>query len=100
MDRPPITDNPRLCEKCSLAPVCLPEEVRHDRDPERDPLRLFPQDRDGTTLHVVAQGTTVGISGDSIVVKPREGPDVKHPARGIDALADGLRADLREAVEQ
>jgi len=86
VDRPPITDNPRLCEKCSLAPVCLPEEVRHDRDPERDPLRLFPQDRDGTTLHVVAQGTTVGISGDSIVVKPREGPDVKHPARGIDTL--------------
>jgi len=86
VDRPPITDNPRLCEKCSLAPVCLPEEVRQDRDPERDPLRLFPQDRDGTTLHVVAQGTSVGISGDSIVVKPREGPDVKHPARGIDTL--------------
>lgn len=86
VDRPPITDNPRLCEKCSLAPVCLPEEVRQDRDPERDPMRLFPQDRDGTTLHVVAQGTTVGISGDSIVVKPREGPDVKYPARGIDTL--------------
>jgi len=86
VDRPPITDNPRLCEKCSLAPVCLPEEVRQDRDPERDPMRLFPQDRDGTTLHVVAQGTTVGISSDSIVVKPREGPDVKYPARGIDTL--------------
>ncbi len=86
VDRPPITDNPRLCEKCSLAPVCLPEEVRQDRDPERDPLRLFPQDRDGTTLHIVAHGTAVGISGDSIVVKPREGPDVKHPARGIDTL--------------
>ena len=69
VDRPPITDNPRLCEHCSLAPVCLPEEVRQDRDPERDPLRLFPQDRDGTTLHVVAQGKSVGVSGDSLVVK-------------------------------
>lgn len=86
LERPPITDNARLCEHCSLAPVCLPEEVRHDRNPEHDPVRLFPQDRDGTTLHVVAQGTVVGVSGDSIVVKPREGPAVKQPARGIETL--------------
>ncbi|MEO8679986.1 MAG: type I-MYXAN CRISPR-associated endonuclease Cas1 [Vicinamibacterales bacterium] len=86
VQRPPITDNSRLCEKCSLAPVCLPEEVRHDRDPQRDPIRLFPQDRDGTTLHVVAQGTAVGVSGDSIVVKPRDGPEAKYPARGIDTI--------------
>ena len=84
--RPPITDNPRLCEKCALAPVCLPEEVRQMRDPEHDPLRLFPPDRDGTTLHVVAQGTVVGIRGDSLVLKSRDGPDIKHPARGIDSL--------------
>ena len=86
VDRPAIADNPRLCERCSLAPVCLPEEVRHERDPAREAVRLFPPDRDGTTLHVVAQGTAVGISADSIVVKPREGPDAKHPARGIDTL--------------
>jgi CRISPR-associated protein Cas1 len=86
LDRPPVTENPRLCEKCSLAPVCLPEEVRHDREPERDVVRLFPPDRDGTTLHVVAQGTAVGVSADSLVVKPREGPDVKHPARGVEAV--------------
>ena len=84
--RPPITDNPKLCEKCSLAPVCLPEEVRQDRDPEHQPVRLFPPDRDGTTLHVVAQGTVVGIKGDSLVLKARDGPDIKHPARGIEML--------------
>ncbi len=86
VERPPITENARLCEKCSLAPVCLPEEVRQEREPERDPLRLFPADRDGTTLHVVSQGTAVGVSGDSIVVKPREGPEIKHPVRGIDTV--------------
>lgn len=86
LDRPPITENARLCEKCSLAPVCLPEEVRQDREPERDPVRLFPPDRDGTTLHVVGQGTNVGISGDSVVIKPREGPETKHPSRGIDTI--------------
>ena len=84
--RPPITDNPKLCENCSLAPVCLPEEVRQARDPERDPLRLFPQDRDGTTLHVVTHGTVVGIRGDSLVLKTRDGPDVKRPARGVETL--------------
>lgn len=85
-DRPPITENARLCEKCSLAPVCLPEEVRQDREPERDPVRLFPQDRDGATLHVATQGTNVGISGDSVVLKPRDGPESKHAIRGIDTL--------------
>lgn len=57
-DRPPIADNARLCETCSLAPVCLPEEVRQDREPERDPVRLFPPDRDGATLHVATRAPT------------------------------------------
>ncbi|MDY3562199.1 type I-MYXAN CRISPR-associated endonuclease Cas1 [Gemmata sp. JC673] len=86
VERPPITENARLCEKCSLAPVCLPEEVRQDREPEREPRRLFPQDRDGATLHVVSQGTAVGVSGDSIVVKPREGPEAKHAIRGVETV--------------
>lgn len=28
LERPPVTENERLCAKCSLAPVCLPEEAR------------------------------------------------------------------------
>lgn len=28
IERPPVTANERLCVKCSLAPVCLPEEAR------------------------------------------------------------------------
>jgi CRISPR-associated protein Cas1 len=86
LERPPITDNSKLCENCSLAPVCLPDEVRHLRDPERDPRRLFPQDREGCTLHVVAERTVVGVSGDSIVVTPHDGPKTKHPARGLETL--------------
>jgi CRISPR-associated protein Cas1 len=86
VERPPIAENERLCARCSLAPVCLPEEVRQERDPERDPVRLFPPDRDGSTLHVVSQGAHVGRSGDSIVIKPRDGPESKHPSRGVDTL--------------
>jgi CRISPR-associated protein Cas1 len=86
LDRPPITDNERLCKRCSLAPVCLPEEVRQDREPERDPLRLFPADHDGATLHVVAQGAQVGCAGDTLVVRPRDQPETKHAVRGVDTV--------------
>ncbi|HVK16047.1 MAG TPA: type I-MYXAN CRISPR-associated endonuclease Cas1 [Fimbriiglobus sp.] len=100
-DRPPITDNPRLCEKCSLAPVCLPEEVRHEREPERDPVRLFPPDRDGSTLHVLTQGTAVGVSGDSIVIKPRDGPETRHAVRGVDTvLLHGFNQVSTQAVRK
>lgn len=38
VERPPVTDNERLCLKCSLAPACLPEEAR--RASELVPLEL------------------------------------------------------------
>jgi CRISPR-associated protein Cas1 len=104
LERPPIADNDRLCARCSLAPVCLPEEVRHDRQPERDPVRLFPPDRDGATLHVVAQGARVGCSHDSLVVSPRDQPETKHPIRGLDTLllhgfSQASTQALRKCVE-
>jgi CRISPR-associated protein Cas1 len=86
VERPPVTENERLCQRCSLAPVCLPEEVRQDRDPEHMPSRLFPADRDGATLYVVSQGTHVGCSADCLVIRPRDGPETKHPIRGVDTL--------------
>lgn len=86
LERPPIAANDRLCGRCSLAPVCLPEEVRQERQPERDPVRLFPPDRDGATLHVVAQGAQVGCDHDSLIVRPRDQPETKHPIRGIDTV--------------
>lgn len=86
VERPPIAENERLCARCSLAPVCLPEEVRQEREPEHDPVRLFPPDRDGATLHVVSQGAQVGCSGDSLVVRPRDQPETKHAIRGIESV--------------
>jgi CRISPR-associated protein Cas1 len=86
VERPPIAANERLCQRCSLAPVCLPEEVRQEHDPAHDPVRLFPPDPDGTTLHVVSQGAHVGSSRDTLVVRPREAPETKHPIRGVDAV--------------
>lgn len=36
VERPPVTANERLCTKCSLAPVCLPEEARLGRSLNED----------------------------------------------------------------
>lgn len=87
LDRPPVTTNERLCAKCSLAPICLPEEVRQDHDPGHKPIRLFPQERDGCTLHVFTQGATVGRSGESFSIKnPDASPATLHPSRAIDSV--------------
>jgi CRISPR-associated protein Cas1 len=86
VERPPIAENERLCKSCSLAPVCLPEEVRHQHDPHHETVRMFPQEREGTNLHVVSQGASVGKSGDCLVVRPREGPETKEPIRGLQSV--------------
>lgn len=81
--RPPVTDNERLCGRCSLAPVCLPEEARlaHQRDWE--PVRLFPKDDDRDILHILEPGTCVGRSGDQLKVSHRNQQVEKFPARQV-----------------
>lgn len=86
IERPPVAENDRLCARCSLAPVCLPEENRILDDPERKPQRLFPPDYDGATLHIATPGTTVTRSAESLVVKPRDGDPTKHPISGVQAV--------------
>ncbi len=91
--RPPITENEKLCVKCSLAPVCLPEEARLAKQLEttvapeagqaHQPLRLFPADDDRRTLHVLTQGARVGRKGDRFEIKaPEESPQL-HPVHEI-----------------
>ncbi|MCX5985163.1 MAG: type I-MYXAN CRISPR-associated endonuclease Cas1 [Chloroflexi bacterium] len=84
--RPPVTSNPRLCIRCSLAPVCLPEEERLERDPDREPLRLFPAHVDGQVLHVMTHDARVGRSGETLVVKRGEEPEAIFPIREVHAL--------------
>ena len=75
-ERPPVTDNERLCAKCSLNVVCLPEEERllaaapaiDDHVP-----RFFPSNRERHTLHVVSPKARVGRSGESLLLETEEG---------------------------
>jgi CRISP-associated protein Cas1 len=72
MHRPPVTENERLCTRCSLAPVCLPEEARLAHDKEWQPVRLFPEDDDRLVLHVLEPGTRVGRTGEQLKVTRRD----------------------------
>lgn len=70
--RPPVTDNERLCTRCSLAPVCLPEEARLVHNQEWQPVRLFPKDDERQIIHVLEPGTRVGRSGEQLKITRRD----------------------------
>lgn len=79
LERPPVTDNDRLCTRCSLAPICLPEEARFDNEEDATPVRLLPEHPQGQTLHVMENGAQVARAGDELVIKGREADDVRVP---------------------
>ena len=81
--RPPITTNERLCARCSLSPVCLPEEARLAHDREWQPIQLFPPDDDRQIVHVLEAGSSVGRSRDQIKVSRRDQPQEFLPARQV-----------------
>jgi CRISP-associated protein Cas1 len=78
-DRPPVTRDERKCIRCSLAPVCLPEESRlaesvsAEESERHAPLRLYPPDTERRSLHVVNQRARIGRSGEALsVTEPGE----------------------------
>ena len=81
--RPPVTENERLCTRCSLSPVCLPEEARLVHNKEYEPLRLFPQDDEREILHILEPGARVGRTGEQIKITRKDKPIEKIPAQQI-----------------
>ncbi|MEW5859233.1 MAG: type I-MYXAN CRISPR-associated endonuclease Cas1 [Cyanobacteriota bacterium] len=69
--RPPVIDNERMCARCSLAPVCLPEEARLAHNREWQPMRLFPKDDERQVIHVLEAGTAVGRTGEQLKLTRR-----------------------------
>lgn len=84
--RPPVTENERLCTRCSLSPICLPEEARLVHNKEYEPLRLFPQDDEREILHILEPGTRVGRTGEQIKITRKDKPLEKIPAQQIGQL--------------
>jgi len=65
---PPLQSSPK-CGRCSLAGICLPDEVNvlTGREPGR-PRRLIAADPDAHPLYVTEQGSMIGIDGAQLVV--------------------------------
>ena len=97
VERPPVHVNEHFCRRCSLAPVCLPEEERLSSRPEnatqaaeesttaKTVPTLFPSDRQRQTLHVVSHKAYVSRSGDTLVVTV-ENDKQTAPIQDVDAL--------------
>lgn len=69
---PPLVDDPR-CVRCSLAPICLPEETAHLTRGDLaagEPLRrIIPGRDDEGVLYVNTQGALVGREGEVLVAR-------------------------------
>jgi CRISPR-associated protein Cas1 len=92
--RPAVTTEANKCVKCSLAPVCLPEEARlalalgreAPAEEQPSPVRLFPPDTERRSLHAMTQGTQVGLRrGRFSVSQTREVLD-ESPIREVSDL--------------
>ena len=73
-ERPaPLEDSPK-CVGCSLAPLCLPDEIglltRPEATPGEDGLRrLVPARDDAIPLHVNRQGAYIGKRGEELEIR-------------------------------
>jgi CRISP-associated protein Cas1 len=85
-ERPPVCVNDRHCIRCSLSPVCLPEEERLAGDPSWEPVRLFPRDHDAKNIHVVDHGSRIGRTGNSLKIESSELVQTSFPKHEVGAL--------------
>jgi CRISP-associated protein Cas1 len=86
--RPLPLVNDARCVRCSLQPVCLPDEVNHQRDEPVKPRRMWPPRDDG--IHVVAQvnGTKVGVRGMAVRISDKDGAVLKEfPVATLESLS-------------
>lgn len=95
---PPLVNDPR-CPRCSLQPICLPDEINHQRltaltikgepvDEQLTPRKLWPPRDDG--IHVVLQkeGVRIGVRGQSVRITDKEGDLVRDlPLANVESLA-------------
>lgn len=72
----PLVDSPK-CPRCSLAPICLPDETNALREPEAvsaAPLRrLIPPDDERAPIYVQTPGSVLGKNGEQLEVRAHDG---------------------------
>ncbi len=76
------------CLRCSLQPVCLPDEVHFAREPDEPPRRIWPPRDDA--IHLVAQqeGIKIGVRGQGMRITDTDGKLVREvPLANLESLA-------------
>ncbi len=68
---PPLDDSPK-CVRCSLAPICMPDEVRLLQGRQVAPRRLIPGEVHRFPLYVEQPGAVVRKNGDQLEVYDKE----------------------------
>lgn len=99
----PLVNDPK-CPRCSLQPICLPDEINHQRTTQvtfdgmplftgapsepNPPRRMWPPRDDGIQVVVQRDATKVGVRGESLRVTDREGAVVREvPLANVESLA-------------
>jgi len=87
----PLINDPR-CVRCSLQPICLPDEVNHQRAPgatdELTPRKIWPQRDEGSHVMDQQNGTKIGVNGMTLKVTDKEGAKVKEiPLANLESLS-------------
>lgn len=95
---PPLVNDPK-CPRCSLQPICLPDEVNHQRltaltvggqasDEQLTPRKIWPPRDDGIHVVLQKQGIRVGVRGQFIRITDRDGEVVRDlPLANVESLA-------------
>ncbi len=92
--RPPPLANDARCARCSLQPVCLPDELNYLRAeaeeqsaPAPTPRRLWPPRAEGEHIVVQKYGSRVGVRGECLRVVDSEGALLKDVAlAGVESV--------------
>lgn len=85
---PPLVESPK-CIRCSLAGICLPDEINRLAHPDlpADTRRLVPARDDRLPLYVQAQGSTINKRGERLIITARDQPPVEVRLMEVSHLA-------------
>jgi CRISPR-associated protein Cas1 len=94
----PLVNDPK-CPRCSLQPICLPDEINYERPiptagpgavaaEPTSPRKLWPPRDDGVHVVLQREGVRVGVRGQSVRVTDKGGALVRDmPLASLESLA-------------
>jgi CRISPR-associated endonuclease Cas1/CRISPR-associated protein Cas4 len=91
---PPPLENSRKCHRCSLLPICLPDEINLFRTGGVPRTPPPPADA-ALPLYVQQPGARIGKEGDVLVIKASPDRRRRRPADTAEDYEDGPERDTR-----